>query len=717
MAHRVGGDARRIGELGRGDLEQHLVDDLDQRRGGQAGMAQRAVGIGMTHGYDQFLFSQHEYQEVDLIQPTGTQVHYTRTSPGTGFSNAVFESADPGGWTHSIISRNQTRFGWDMTFRDGRKLFFPQFQPVSEITDRNGNTTRIVRDANNGSSGKITQIVSPNGRTVDFDYNSSGFIRALTDNLGRTFSYNYDDAGHLTEVVDPLGGKRQFTWDLQNHRITAIRDPNGNLAVQNEYDDQGRVHKQTLVDGSSFTYAYTVQNGRITQTEVTDPCGSVRRVEFDATGHVVKNTFPVGLPEQQVTTYEVTAGRVTARTDALNRRTELQYDTLGNITRVTKLAGTANAISVATTYDPTFSVPLTVTDPNGHTNTLTYDAKGNLTSVRNALNQTASYTYNAQGRLATTTDPLGRVTTLAYDGADLSSVTDALGRQIQYATDAAGRVISTVDPLGNRSFCDWDDQNRLLTTTDALGGIVAFSYDGNGNLRAQTDTKSHTTSYVYNALNQAIQVTDPLLQDTRLQYEAGGEVKQVVDRKGRLSSVIYDPLGRPRVTSYGATELHPTAYTRQIENTFDAGNRLTLIVEKTCADPVAQPSCSSIASTSVNRAGLRRSRSLDQRDHAARRGRLHVRPRRAADEHDRQERPARRADRATDDHVQLRWRRSTDRDQPGRGDDQRGGATDHHAGVRRRGATNPDHARERQHDRLCPRQCRAADGDRVQEGR
>jgi RHS repeat-associated protein len=187
--------------------------------------------------------------------------------------------------------------------------------------------------------------------------------------------------------------------------------------------------------------------------------------------------------------------------------------------------------------------------------------------------------------------------TAGYDGADLSSVTDRLGRQAQYLTDALGRVIATTDSMGSRTIYDWDDLDRMTGTTDALGGITSFSYDAAGKLLSYTDAKGHTSGYEYNSLGKVQSFWDALFKvETRL-YEPGGKVKQFIDRKGQLRSVTYDVLGRVKAVSFGATPAHPTAYKSQIENTWDAGNRLTQIVDKTCADPDAALNCSSVAST------------------------------------------------------------------------------------------------------------------------
>ena len=41
------------------------------------------------------------------------------------------------------------------------------------------------------------------------------------------------------------------------------------------------------------------------------------------------------------------------------------------------MAGMSQAVSWSTTWDATFSRPLTITGPNGSVTSLTYDAKGN----------------------------------------------------------------------------------------------------------------------------------------------------------------------------------------------------------------------------------------------------------------------------------------------------------------------------------------------------
>jgi RHS repeat-associated protein len=578
-----------------------------------ADVNQRAFGIGMTHQYDMFFFSKNQYQETDLLLPNGTRVHYARTSPGTDYHDAIMESNSPGVWKSSIVAYNTGRGGWDLTFRDGRKWFFGDNAPLLEMSDANGNVTSIIRS--DGKSGRITRVVSPNGRTIDFSYTGGGLVSALTDSLGRSTFYNYDTNGHLIEMIDPLGGVREYGWDTINHRMTSIHDAGGKLLIQNEYDLLGRLTRQTLGDGSSYAYAYTLVNLsptpppgipqpppdiRVSRTDITNRRGMIRIVDFNPrTGDLVQSRFPAGLPDEQVNTYEYNDAQLTARIDALGRRTEYQYDTAGNTTQVTHLAGTDMAVSASVAYDGLSNRPLIITDSNGNVTTLSYDEKGNLLSAQNAPGEVWTYTYDAQGRRLTRTNPLGNVTTWSYDHADLVGVTDAIGRRVQLFSDTGGRLLSIVDSLGNRMVDRWDGLDRVLSITDPLGGITSVSYDASGNLVNHTDANGNATAYTYNARNKLQTTQDALGKIETLSYEPGGKVAQKTDRKGQLQSRIYDAVGRLHIIGFGATSGNPTAYTRQIENTWDAANRLTQIVETTCADPNGHPGCSSVTTTST----------------------------------------------------------------------------------------------------------------------
>ena len=559
----------------------------------------RAFGVGMTHPYDIFLYSANSFQEIDLILPNGGRVRYVRTSPGTSYTDANFKTDAPGEWNQSVIERDNARSGWQLKFRDGRRWFFYQYQPLSEMADKSGNITRIERENVNGTSGKIVRILSPNGRALNFSY-AGERISGVTDSIGRQFTYSYDPAGRMLEAIDPLGGKRIYTWDTVNNRITSVKDPNGNVMVTNQYDANGRVSKQTLADTSTFLFAYTADaNNKVTQADVTDRRGNVRRVAINPQGMITSTTYPLGKPEQQVSSYVYgPTGLLTQKTDPLGRKTAYEHDTRGNTTKVTRLATTAEAYSTTITYDPLFNQPLTVKNPLGHQTTFTYNAKGQLTKVSNPLGHNLQISnYDAQGKPKTVTYPLGKVTQMTYEGADLASVTDPLSRTLTTTTDGAGRVVSTTNPLGHRTLNDWDALDRLIQSTNAQGNSVKFTFDANGFLKTQVDEKNNpAATHSYNAMGQRTSRKDALNQTSTATYTPAGQLQQIIDRKGQLTRWTYDNLGRTTRVGYGATAAAPTAFKSVIDTTWDGGNRVTQVQDKTCTNPATSLNCATVAS-------------------------------------------------------------------------------------------------------------------------
>ncbi len=196
------------------------------------------------------------------------------------------------------------------------------------MLDRNGNTTTLTRAAGSGLAGNLTKITSPNGRYLTFTYDTSNRITQVTDIIGRTITYTYDASGRLWKVTNPMTGVAEYTYDA-SHRLLTAKEPNGNNHVTNTYDANGRVATQTQADSTTYQFAYTLDgNGKVIQTDMTDPRGYVKRFTFNSAGYTLTSTEAYGQPEAQTTTYEWQANTnlLLSVTDALNRKTAYTYD-------------------------------------------------------------------------------------------------------------------------------------------------------------------------------------------------------------------------------------------------------------------------------------------------------------------------------------------------------------------------------------------------------
>ncbi|GAA2248106.1 hypothetical protein GCM10010104_50790 [Streptomyces indiaensis] len=511
----------------------------------------RAFGIGRDLSYNMYLHSKRLYTEVDLYLPGGKKVHFVRTSPGTSYGDAVFE---PEGTPTALNGAKikQESGGWHLRLRDGTDYVFPWYGPLKEIRDRRGNAVRITRS--NGSKGDITSLTAPGGRWISFSYDSAQRITKAQDNTGRSTSYTYDEAGRLKTVTDPAGKASSFTYDGATNRIATAKDARGIVYLTNTYYADGRVKKQTLTEGQEYSFAYTqTPAGQITATEVTQPGGAVRRVEFDNSGFAVNETQAYGTTLARKTVYERgTKHRIAAVVDPFGRRTELSYDANGHITSALELAGTANARSTGkTTFDGPYDQPTQAADPLGNATVFGYNATGDLEAVTDPEGRKTGFTFNASGQVKTVTDNANATSEYTYQHGDLAQVKDAEGRITRQFTDAAGRVSALTDEAGSQTTVLFDALNQPREITDPLGHTTSLGYDENGNLTTLTDARLNTTKWDYDQADRPKTATDPLGAQALFEYDAAGFLKKATSRSGKTAVAEYDLLGRPKSTKYG----------------------------------------------------------------------------------------------------------------------------------------------------------------------
>ena len=559
-----------------------VIPIVIQRHYRPGNFSPRVFGDSVSHSYAQYLVGdQVTFSYAQLVLPDGAKIRFNRISPGTDKPGAIMEhTATPTAFYKARLTWNTPRNGWDITRADGTVY---QFTAIGNpgpwliaIRDRIGNQLTLSRSYP-GTSAAVTRVTSPNGRWVDFTYitvNMNLLISQIRDNLGRTVSYSYYPGNFLLKTVtDAAGGVTEYTW--ASGRIATVRDPRNIVYLTNEYNAQGRVTKQTQADGTFYQFAYTVDGqGKVTQTDVTDPRGNVRRVTFNANGYALTDTRAYGTAIAQTTTYtrDATSNLITTMTDALGRQTALTYNSQGKVLTLTRLAGTGNAVTITFTYEPTFNQVASMTDPLNHTTTFGYDPAGNLSVITDALSNQTTLTYDVAGRPLTVTSAAG-TTQLGYDQADLATVTDPTGKTTKRFTDGGGRLIAVTNALAQQTRYDYDALNQVTKITDALGGQTQLAYDGNGNLLSLTNARTSTTSYTYSSMDRVATRTDPLARPESYGYDNNGNRTSFTDRKSQITSTTYDALNRPILVMYQDNST--------IAYTWDAGNRLTQIVDST----------------------------------------------------------------------------------------------------------------------------------------
>lgn len=590
------------------------IDLTRSYRSGDANL--REFGFGTTFTYGAFLTAQDNYFRANLITADGGNYQGDNVVGGGSYSNAQYQFTFAptlmfgAAMQYNHVGRDGAG-GWDLTFKDGTVYRYADNGPLQYIQDRHGRQLTIIRTSMppgevGGWYGQPTQIISPDGRWVQFTYNSSNCttcISQATDNIGRTVQYQYDSNQNLVQVTDANGGVTKYTYD-GNHQMLTIQDARGIVYLTNQYDGNGHVTLQTQADGSTFQAAYTLDpsTGAITQANITDQRGNVEQLTFNSKGYVVTDIRAQNVPAISETysyTRNPVSNAVTQITDPLNRVTTIAYDGFLNTTSVTTMYGTSAAATTNLSYEPTYSQLTSVTDPLSHAWNFQYDSTGDLTSYYDSAHSLASpnatFNYNPDGTVQWAKDALGNQVNFTYQNGDLATASDAYGNQTVISRDGVGRALKVTNPLGQSSSYLYDALNEVTKITDPLGGITTFTYDPNGNLLSLKDPRQHangtSTSYTYDNMDRVLSSLDPLGRQSNYQYDLAGNLTSFTDRRGKLSLFTYDALNRRQLAAYGAVASSgqtcgPTGNT--ISNytcesytgyTYDAGDRLLTAVD------------------------------------------------------------------------------------------------------------------------------------------
>lgn len=233
--------------------------------------------------------------------------------------------------------------------------------------------------------------------------------------------------------------------------------------------------------------------------------------------------------------------------------------------------------------DGTFNSPRWVHDRLTKNQDGTYQLEIKRTKLRQL--------FNTQGKLSRITDRNGNSVTLQYDaGNRLQFVTDAVGRATEFKYHPSGKVSEVIDPLGRKATFTYDGSNNLISTVDMNGNLISFAYNNvsymeslttpngttqitNGTtpyfdeftyvVKALTDAENNTTrfdtgsiiawvddprgnrTFYFNDGNgQTTQIEDPLGNKTEFDFgTAKGDLTRITDANGRRTNLSYDAGG------------------------------------------------------------------------------------------------------------------------------------------------------------------------------
>lgn len=341
-------------------------------------------------------------------------------------------------------------------------------------------------------------------------YDQYGRVLTATDadNRKTTTAYTPATGAEPTSVAvtDPATLVTTTTYDPARDLPTGVTDP-ANYQSAETYDALGRVTAQWAAGNPTsgpavdkYTYAVSATapsvdteqdeqpgGGYLTSETLYDSLGQVRETQQATAGggtDVADTSYNSDGWKALVSDPYYTSGApsgtlVTAGSGSVPSQTGYVYDGAGRVTKQIAYALGSQTWETDTTYGGNY---VTVVPPSGGTSQTTFTDGRGLT--------TAIYQYHA-GVPASPSDPSSQYDQTSYTytpAQQLASVKDAANNTWSWTYDMLGNQLTAHDPDAGTTTNTYDAANQLMTATDARSKQVSYTYDGDGRKTAEYDT-------------------------------------------------------------------------------------------------------------------------------------------------------------------------------------------------------------------------------------
>jgi RHS repeat-associated protein len=405
----------------------------------------------------------------------------------------------------------------------------------------NGNTAASVTQFQYNTLGELTQITDPKGNITTLTYTPVGLIATIKDAQNNLTTYQYDSLGDRTAVIDALGNQTSFsydamsrllgitypdhstvsfTYDVRGRRITST-DQNNKTTIYT-YDDADRLTAVTDPANNTTQYAYDTEDDLLS---ITDANNHTTQFAYNARGWVTRTTFPSTLAEYYA--YDL-VGNLLSKTDRKGNTIQYLYDALYRLSSKTY----PDTTNVEYVYDLVGKV-LQVNDPTGVYG-FAYDNMGRLvgTSTQYAFLSgptfTNSYTYDAASNRTSLTAPDGSISTYGYDTLNrLNGLANSWAGSFGFSYDALSRRTQLTRPNGVNTNYTYDSLSHLLSVLHQAGATTldgaSYAYDPAGNRTSKGNYLNGITSnYTYDPLYELTQVTQGSSTTESYSYDGVG---------------------------------------------------------------------------------------------------------------------------------------------------------------------------------------------------
>ncbi len=412
---------------------------------------------------------------------------------------------------------------------------------TTTLTDEKNHVKQSQTDGLNRTTAVI-ELINSAPYTTQYGYDALDRLTSVTDSANHQTMMQYDWLGRKLDMQDPDMGHWVYGYDAAGNLKRQTDAKNNSLCFN--YDPLNRATQKqarTGNDCNAGSILYTVtfgfddtangNKGIGQRTSMSDPSGSSAWT-YDALGRMIKEIKTInGAPQSYTTQWAYgDAGQLTQMIYPVDNETvcTTYNKQLLPKTLTSAACGSSGANYVNSAVYNAAGQTLSLTLGNNLVTTSTYDTNLRLSTLKTGPSnsiQNLTYTYEANGNVATITDALrGETSAFGYDDLDRLTSATITGGTSPYTQNwqytPLGNIAWRKDNGAQTNYA-YADTNHIHAATSM--GATNYSYDPNGNMLTRG-----TDSLQYDVENRLTSITVGATTTTSVYDGDGKRVKKSV---------------------------------------------------------------------------------------------------------------------------------------------------------------------------------------------
>lgn len=274
----------------------------------------------------------------------------------------TYDDKHPGRMTaHQYAGRPQTAYRYDASGRvteqhnpAGLSYRYEYEKNVITVTD-SLNRREVLHTEGEGGLKRVIKEEKAGGSTITREFDNAGRLVAQTDAAGRKTEFRLNiGSGNVTEIVTPDGRSVRFSYNDQRQLISTTGTDG--LRSQQAFDALGRLTQEKSRHGDITRYFYDDPDNEL-PSAIEDATGSRKQMTWSRYGQLLTLTDCSGYrtryeynrfgqatalhQEEGLSQYRAydERGRLVSQKDAAGHKTRYEYSMAGDLTTVVYLAG------------------------------------------------------------------------------------------------------------------------------------------------------------------------------------------------------------------------------------------------------------------------------------------------------------------------------------------------------------------------------------------